>query len=83
MIICQRNALGAEGICLDNIRPGLQIFRMYSFDHIRAGNIQQVIVAFKVGFMLTEPLATKIFLGQLVPLYHRAHCPVNYQDAFL
>src|SRR5476651_1711336 len=55
---------------------------MDGFDHIRARQIQQVVITLQIRRMVAKTLPTEIFFRKLVPLYHGTHCPVYYQDAF-
>ena len=42
---------------------------------------KQIVAAAQFARVVLHELAAKIGLGQLVCLYHRAHCPVEHKDA--
>jgi hypothetical protein len=75
--------LRVEGICLDNIGTGVQIFFMNAFDDIGLRYHQQVVIAFQIVRPVFETFATVIGFAQLMPLYHGTHCAVDNKYTFL
>ena len=72
-----------EGVRLDDVRPGLEILPVDFLDDLGLGDVEQVIETLQILRPGGEPGAAIIGLGQLVPLNHRAHGPINDDDAFL
>ena len=55
---------------------------MHRQDHIRAGHVEQVVIALEVAVGAGEAGATVILLLQFAPLQHGAHGAIQHQDAF-
>ena len=81
MIIGHTDAGGTECICFDNIRTCRQILAVNVLYHIGACQTKQVIVTFHLSGNLREAFTPKIFLRQVVLLYHGAHCTIQNKDA--
>ena len=75
------DAGGTECICFDNIRTCRQILAVNVLYHIGACQTKQVIVTFHLSGNLREAFTPKIFLCQVVLLYHGAHCTIQNKDA--
>ena len=53
---------------------------MYLPDHIRTGNIQNIIVSLQRHGMIPEEGSPVGILIQTLLLYHGPHCPVKNKD---
>jgi hypothetical protein len=81
-VVVQRDDLGIEGIGLDQVGAGGQVLSVDLQDHLRPGQHQQVVVALQILVPAGEARTAVIGLLQLVALDHRAHGPVDDEDAF-
>ncbi|MEZ4268571.1 MAG: hypothetical protein R3F39_19575 [Myxococcota bacterium] len=70
-----------EGVGLENVRARLEIGPVNRRDDVRPGEHQQVVVAAQIARVVLEALAPVVGLGEPVALDHRAHRPVQDEDA--
>ncbi|MCY1351327.1 hypothetical protein D9M69_375900 [compost metagenome] len=75
------HAGGVEGVGLEDVRTGVQVGLLDGLDHVRAGQQQQVVVAFYVAWPVGEAGTAVVLFLQLVALDHGAHAAVEDQDA--
>ncbi len=80
-IVRHRRRIGIEGVGLDDVGAGVEKRVMNLADDGRTRQRQQVIVAFEVAVPLGEALAAVFVLPEAIALNHRAHGPVEQQDA--
>ena len=73
---------GAESVCFDDVRAGLEIARMNFVDDGRPGQEQELDAPFQIfAFPIAEAGPAIIGFGQLVLLDHRAHGAIEHDDA--
>ena len=80
-VVLLRDAGGGEGVGLDDVGPRLQVEAVDLLHHVRAGDREQVGVALQVLRVAGEALAAVVGLAQALGLDHRAHGPVDDDDA--
>ena len=80
-VVALRNPGRAEGIRLDDVRAGRQVRAVDVPDDIRTGQRQQVVVAAQRMAVVHEAVTAIVRLCETMPLHHRAHCPVDHEDA--
>jgi hypothetical protein len=80
VVIGLRNTRRIEGVGLDQIGAGRQVFRMDGPDEFGPGQQQQVVVALEVVRMRCKAAAAVIGLAQRMTLDHRSHRSVEDQD---
>ena len=80
-VVGERDALRVEGVGLEEVGARLEVGAVHPADDLRLGDRQQVVVALLVVGVVGEPLPAVVGLGQAVPLDHRAHRPVEDEDA--
>src|SRR3546814_14898793 len=56
---------------------------MHVADHVRPGDVEDVVVALQVAVGALEAVAAVIRLDQLAPLQHGAHGAVEHEDMIL
>ena len=71
---------GTKGVGLDQVSPGGQIALVDVLNQVRAGERQQLVIAFDVFGEVFEALASVLRLTQLEALDHGAHGPVEDED---
>ncbi len=70
-----------EGVGLDDVGAGGEVVAMNAGDHLGLGQAQQIVEALQILRVFGEALAAKIGLRELEALHHRAHRPVEDEDA--
>ena len=85
MIVGQRDYLRAESIGFSGylFAPASRYSAWIALITSGRVRLSRSLLPFRIGWVVLKPLAAKILLGQLVPLYHGTHCAVNNQYAFL
>ena len=73
--------LRAEGVGRDDVGAGLEVLAVDRPDDVGLGEAEQVAVAAHVAVPVGEALAAVAALVEPVPLDHRAHGPVDDEDA--
>ena len=76
-----RDGVRVEGVGLDDVRAGGQIFGVDAANDLGAGEQQEVVVALKVMRVPGKVRAAIVGFLQLVTLDHRAHGAIQNQDA--
>ena len=71
----------AEGIGLDDVRPGFEVGAVDFLDYVRAGEYQQIVVALQVTGVVLEVAVAVVGLGESVALDEAAHGAVEDEDA--
>src|SRR5581483_1483073 len=79
-VIGERDALRVEGIGLDQVGAGFEIFAMDLADDLRLRQHQQVVVPLEIARPVAKALDAILRLLELVALDHGAHRPVQDQD---
>ena len=79
-VVALSDAVGVEGIGLDQVGPGFKVGRVDGANDVGLGQRQQVVVALQVAGPVGEALAAEVGLAQAVLLDHRAHGPVEDED---
>ena len=80
--IVQPDGRAAEGVGLNQVRPGLEILGVNFLDDFWLGQKQEFVAALEVfPFPVREAGAAEILLTQLVALHHRAHGAIEHDDA--
>ena len=72
---------GAEGVGLDRFGAGREVGVVDAGDDVGLRQHQDVGVALEVVPVIGEPRAAVVGVGQVVALHHRAHGPVQHEDA--
>ena len=80
MVVGLRNTGRVEGVGLDDVGSGRQVFSVDRADQFRSGQQQQVVVAFQVVRVRGETRAAVVGLLQAVALDHRAHRAIEDQN---
>jgi hypothetical protein len=80
-IVGLRDRRPTERVRLDDVGTGLEVLLVYREDDVRARQHQHVVVAAQLFRVRCEALAAEIFFGQLMALNHRAHRPIEHEDA--
>ena len=80
-VVSQGNALGVEGVRLDDVGTSLQVFAVDVTNDERTGQRQHVVAAFQVLLVIGEASSAEVLFAQLVLLYHSAHGAVEQQDS--
>ena len=80
-VVGLRNGRAIEGVRFDQVRARRDVLLVDAADDVRLGQDEQVVVAFDVARPIFATLPTVSRLVQLVPLDHRAHRPVEINDA--
>ncbi len=75
------NAIGVEGIGLDDVRARVEIGFVNRRYDVGARDAQQVVIALEGLRVLGERTATVILFGQVVSLHHGTHRPVENENA--
>jgi len=73
--------LGAEGVGLDDVGPGLEILSMDRLHRVGQDQREDVGVALQRNRMVHQALATIVLFFQAQTLDHGAHGPIQDQDA--
>src|SRR5690606_12020115 len=68
-----RDGGGREGVGLDDVGTGGEVFLVDAPDHVGLGQHQHVAVALDVLVPVDKSLTAIVGLGRRVPLDHRAH----------
>ena len=79
MVVRHRYPLAGERVGLDDVGSGFKIAAVNLSHHIRASDIQHVVIAFHQSRYGSELFSTEILFLQPVRLEHRAHRTVKYQ----
>jgi hypothetical protein len=74
------DAVGAEGVGLEDVGAGREIRAVHLLHHVGPGQHQQLVVAGWVVGMFAEALAPEVGLGQALCLEHGPHGPVDHED---
>jgi hypothetical protein len=82
-VVGLRDRRGREGVGLHDLGPGLQVLAVDGLDDGGLRERQHVAVALQVVRMVGELRAPEVGLLQAVRLQHRAHRPVDDDDALL
>ena len=82
-VVGERDALGVEGVGLDDVGAGLEVGVVDLADEVRLGQHEQVVVALDVAGPVGEALAAELLLLELVALHHRAHRAVDDEQPLL
>ena len=80
-VVGQGNARGVEGVCLDDVRPGLEIGPVDGTDQLRPGNTQQIVMTLEITIPVGKALAAEISLLEGVLLNHSTHRAIENDDA--
>ena len=83
VIVSQGDGLSIEGVGFDNVGPSFEVGQMNVTNHLRASQIQQVVVALEILTPISKALSPEIGLLQLAHLDHGAHRTIQKDDAFL
>ena len=75
------NLLCVEGVGLDDVAAGREIFAVNLANDVRLRDRQQIVVALDVAGPVRKARAAIVRLAELVALDHRAHGAVEHQDA--
>ena len=78
MVVGLRNALRTERVRGYYVGACLQILAVDVAHHVGARDVEHVVVALHQSRRLAIAVATKVFFGQRVLLYHGAHRTVEY-----
>ena len=73
-------AVLGEGVGLDDVGAGGEIFAMDRADDVRTRDHQQVAVPLLLARVILELRAAEVRFGQLVALDHRAHRAVQHEQ---
>jgi hypothetical protein len=82
VVVGHGDAGAAEGVGFGNVGAGLEVLAVNLLDDVGTGEREQVVVALQVVGEILEAFPAVVFLGEIVALNHRAHRPVEHQDAF-
>ena len=74
IVLGKHDGRGAEGVGLDNVRPGAEVSLMDGFDDVGPGQYQMFVAAFVL-------CAAEIIGAEVEGLDCRAHRAVNHEDA--
>ena len=81
-VVLLRDRGGVEGVRLDDVRAGGDVFRVNLANDLRLGEHEEVVVSLEIlAGPIGEAVATVVGLLQLVLLDHRAHRAVEEDDA--
>ena len=81
-VVSHRDGIRIECVGSKDVRTGIQVLAVNGLDHIRAGDAQQVVIAFQVTGPTGKLLAAIVLLSQFKPLDHRSHSSVQNQNTF-
>ena len=79
-VVGLRDAVGVEGVGLDDVGPGRQVLAVRGLDQVGPAQVQELVVALDVLRPAAQPLAPVLVLGQPVGLQQRPHRPVDDED---
>ena len=80
-VVGQGNARGIEGVCFDDVRPGLEIGPVDGTDQLRLCETQKIVMSLQITIPIGKALASKISLQQDILLDHSAHRAIENDDA--
>ena len=81
LILVLRYLITAKRVSFNNIGSRVHIHLVHLGNHLRRGQVQNVVVAFEHHGVVFELAAAEIGLGQAEFLDAGAHCAVQNQDA--
>ena len=79
-VVAHRNALGIEGVGLDDVGTGLKIFAMNVSDDERRSEREHVVAALQVSAVVGKTCPTEVLFAQPILLNHRTHRTVEDKD---
>src|SRR5690606_20639019 len=82
-VVGLRQLGGVEGVGFDNIRTGVQIFRVDIAEQGRLGKVEQIVIALDIAVVILEPIAPESGFVQFLVLDHGAHGTVKNNNPFL
>ncbi len=83
LVVGHRDGVGVEGVGLDDIGAGLQVFAMDLANHIRLRQGEQIVVSLQVNMPVLEAFTMVFFGAKILSLNHGAHGTVENENAFL
>ena len=81
LVVAQRDAVGVEGVGLDDVGAGREVLAVDGRDDLGLGEGEEVVVALDVTGPLREPVAAVARLVRAVALDRRAHGTVEHENA--
>lgn len=76
-VIGHRDALRAECICFNEIRPRFKVSAMYFAHHVGPRQVEHIVVAFLQRRALCHHVSAKVGLREAETLNHRADSAVE------
>src|SRR5699024_7086510 len=79
-VVGQGDALGVEGVGLDEVGARLEVLPVQLRDEVRLGEDEAGVVALDVNRPVGDTLPGEVRLGESLPLDHRPHAAVHDED---